>query len=355
MRVFVYESLTAGSLDDRQDALPEPSLLREGAAMLAALVADLAIVKGVQVTVLVDERAASDLPLLLGPNIQIVNRSSRAAQFDRLAASSEATVVIAPEIGGELVRVCRRAKHVGGTLIAPHVETVELLSDKHRTAEHVQASGVATTSGVRLEPGRLHLGQIACVRFPAVLKPLNGAGSLGVRLVRSPDEIEPSEQARRLESFVAGIAASVAALCGPNGNTLLPACTQRLSSDGLFTYLGGSAPLAGELAERAEQLAAAALATVGGLAGYVGVDLILGEDATGRDDVVVEINPRLTTSYVGLRRLAESNLAESNLAAAMLVIARGRPSGPLRFRPGRVEFDADGAVRYISPAADAKV
>ena len=39
----------------------------------------------------------------------------------------------------------------------------------------------------------------------------------------------------------------------------------------------------------------------GGLNGWVGVDLILGPDIKGSKDFVFEINPRLTTSYLGAR------------------------------------------------------
>ena len=48
---------------------------------------------------------------------------------------------------------------------------------------------------------------------------------------------------------------------------------------------------------------------ISGLWGFVGVDLILGADAEGREDLAIEINPRLTTSYVGLRALLHGNLA----------------------------------------------
>ena len=56
----------------------------------------------------------------------------------------------------------------------------------------------------------------------------------------------------------------------------------------------------------------------GQLIGYVGVDLVLGVAGDGGDDAVIEINPRLTTSYLALRRLLRTNLA-----AAMLAVARG--------------------------------
>jgi predicted ATP-grasp superfamily ATP-dependent carboligase len=93
------------------------------------------------------------------------------------------------------------------------------------------------------------------------------------------------------------------------------------------------------LNDRAQRLARRAIAPVDGLSGYVGVDLVLGAAGDGSEDVAIEINPRLTTSYVGLRALAEFNLAE-----AMLALALGRPLPERRYRDGVVEWSADGTV-----------
>jgi predicted ATP-grasp superfamily ATP-dependent carboligase len=112
-----------------------------------------------------------------------------------------------------------------------------------------------------------------------------------------------------------------------------------LSTDGRFHYGGGRLPLSPELNERATRLARRALETVSGWRGYVGVDLVVGEATDGGQDWVIEINPRLTTSYIGLRVLAKSNLAE-----AMLRIAIGEPVRPLNWREGRVQFTSDGQV-----------
>jgi predicted ATP-grasp superfamily ATP-dependent carboligase len=72
--------------------------------------------------------------------------------------------------------------------------------------------------------------------------------------------------------------------------------------------------------------------------GYVGVDLVLGQAEDGSGDRVIEVNPRLTTSYVGLRALARANLA-----AAMLAVAAGeRPD--LCFGSEPVEFTTDGRI-----------
>ena len=66
----------------------------------------------------------------------------------------------------------------------------------------------------------------------------------------------------------------------------------------------------------------------------------LGDAADGSRDFAIEVNPRLTTSYVGLRALAEFNLAD-----AMLKVAAGEDVEPFRWKPGRVRFAPDGAGR----------
>jgi hypothetical protein len=126
----------------------------------------------------------------------------------------------------------------------------------------------------------------------------------------------------------------VAFLAGPAGAWPLEPCAQRLSADGRFTYLGGRLPLAPSLAARAAALGRRALAALPPAFGYVGLDLVLGDHPGGRDDVVIEVNPRLTTSYVGLRAAADANLAEALLAAA----AGERPA--LRFSARAIRFDA---------------
>ena len=92
-------------------------------------------------------------------------------------------------------------------------------------------------------------------------------------------------------------------------------------------------PLPDHLAVRAVELGRRAVTAVSGLCGYVGVDLVL----RGQDQVI-EINPRLTTSYVGLRALAKTNLAE-----AMLRTVEGKAGVALEWNAGRVRFGPHGA------------
>jgi predicted ATP-grasp superfamily ATP-dependent carboligase len=128
-------------------------------------------------------------------------------------------------------------------------------------------------------------------------------------------------------------------LIGAAGRLALPAATQHLSDDGQFRYLGGSLPLPDHLNDRAQRLALRAVAPISGMAGYVGVDMVLGDGADESQDVAIEINSRLTTSYVGLRALAEFNLAET-----MLALALGKPLPERRYRDRIVTWSADGTV-----------
>jgi predicted ATP-grasp superfamily ATP-dependent carboligase len=65
--------------------------------------------------------------------------------------------------------------------------------------------------------------------------------------------------------------------------------------------------------------------------------LILGEAGDESGDFVIEVNPRVTTSYVGLRRIVHGNLAD-----AMLRVAAGEQielsfdTQPVRFSPAGV-------------------
>jgi predicted ATP-grasp superfamily ATP-dependent carboligase len=118
----------------------------------------------------------------------------------------------------------------------------------------------------------------------------------------------------------------------------LAACQQYLGGEGRFDYCGGSLPLSAPLAERALRLAMRAVKTLATPIGYLGLDLVLGADPGGADDVVIEINPRLTTSYVGLRALARGNLAE-----AMLAVAVGEKV-ELSWHAGPIQFEATGRI-----------
>jgi tyramine---L-glutamate ligase len=322
---------------------PSASLVKEGTAMLSALAADFGRIDGVSTDVLVDVRHQElDLP---GCTIHPVDTSATEHQtLTRLAPLADWTIVVAPEFDNHLLSRCLAVEGAGGRLLGCNSGLVMLASDKHATAEHLSARGVPVAPGIALAAGD-HLP--VDFPYPAVLKPRYGAGSQSIRSIADPRAIErPVDTASRLERYVPGTAVSVAALCGPPGGEfagILPLvpCRQFIDNGAGFAYSGGSLPIAPQLAQRATWLALRAITTLTNPLGYLGVDMVLGRDPSGAGDAVIEINPRLTTSYVGLRALARGNLAE-----AMMELAAGRRV-ELSWRPGSIQFQSSGGVQWV--------
>jgi predicted ATP-grasp superfamily ATP-dependent carboligase len=274
---------------------------------------------------------------------------SRRRQLDRLSQSCDATFLIAPEFDGILFDLCRSVETNGGTLLSPGSAAVQRCADKLNLAARLEDAGVPTI------PTRLLSWDDASpletsnhvLHFPVVIKPRDGAGSQCNHLVKSWDEFQRlrfflGAEARKRgyiwQPYVAGQPVSVAVLVSQSCSEAqaFPVADQFLSDDGRFLYRGGRIP-ARDIDEASIQAAAlAACHCVPGLRGYVGVDLIIPFDEPSRP-IVVEINPRLTTSYLGYRALALENLAERMLP--------GQTQRPIEWRTGEIEFDTAGNLR----------
>jgi predicted ATP-grasp superfamily ATP-dependent carboligase len=310
--------------------------------MLSALAADLAALPGTQVQVITDPHRLPG-PLPDCELVHVHTSDEEQSALCRLAAQADWTIIIAPEFDDMLHQRCRWVEASSGRLLSPSSDLVALLSDKHATTQHLQRHGIRTPHGYLWRPGDPSPTPLPC---PMVIKPNDGAGSQDTFICRDAsqrdDTLATFHQPARLESFVDGLAASVAFLCGPTGCFALPACSQRLRIDSRISYIGGALPLANALNKRATTIARRAIETLQQPRGFIGVDLVLGNNSDGSADHIIEINPRLTTSYVGLRIAARANLGQ-----AMLDVAAGNPPD-LSFDETPLEFNADGTVRRAS-------
>ena len=192
--------------------------------------------------------------------------------------------------------------------------------------------------------------------YPIVVKPARGAGCEGVSLARDARELRHAVAMARqtdgrgrliLQRYVRGVAASVSLLADGRRAVALTTNAQSMrsiagtslrslagSSSRPFAYRGGTTPLDHPLAKRAGEEAVRACEAITGLCGYVGVDLVL----TKSEAVVIEVNPRLTTAYLGVR----SALAE-NVAAMAIAACAGRLPRPSPARRS-VRFSAGGRI-----------
>jgi hypothetical protein len=336
MRLFVYEHLTAAVAPPGLDPVTDHALLAEGRAMLAALVEDL-LAAGHEPWI-VWNPALPDPPRA-SIRLEPCSRLDHRRAIERAARKCPATLLIAPEIDHALLEVSQIVDQIGGARWGPRLELLRLASDKHATCEAWRHAGVPCPAGVAVAAGD---PWPASVPLPAIVKPRHGAGALGVVRLHDPARLPAWRAAAdlRVEAEVPGLAASVSFLTGPRGLVPLLAGRQRVEwIDDHARYLGGEFPLPSDLNDRAVRLATQALESLGPWGpGWLGVDLILGPDSSGAADRALEINPRLTTSYVGLRRLAIDNLA-----AALVSTSLGHPTPPT-FSSHPLAFSSSGTT-----------
>lgn len=257
------------------------------------------------------------------------------AAFENECEAADFTLIIAPEFDGILARLTAIAERTSTCNLGSTQRGVVLCADKLALCQHWRTHDIPT-------PPTCGLADWPRDTCPAVFKPRFGAGSTATYLANCVADYEnavaePWEMLA--QPYIAGLPASISLIiCEAEIIALMPSF-QVMSDDGRLKYLGGTMPLPEPLARRAESLAVRAVKCVPGLRGYVGVDLILGLAESGSVDVAIEINPRLTTSYVGLRALAIDSISDAILAAACHV---NWPE--LEWRDASVTFQPDGEV-----------
>ena len=307
--------------------------------MRDALCADLAAL-GHQVLVAADPR----FPAPRSAALEVFLAPSSGLRLATLAARADAVWLIAPETGRLLERLAARLARAGVAVLGSSAAAIRAVADKRRLAArllrlrvpHPEMRIARSAGTARAAASRLGL--------PVVLKPALGAGCEGVSLVTELRGIEPAVASVRrvaprgpflVQRQARGLPASVSLLVSGREARVLAVNLQILRGNGSPAYRGGVTPFAHPLARRAAELARRVCEDVPGLRGYVGVDVVLGE----RSVTVIEINPRLTTSYLGLRRAFDRNVAGLVLASCRSG-RLGRMPRPAR----QVRFSAAGQV-----------
>ena len=299
MRIFVYEHITGGGF--MNEPLPA-SLVHEGDLMLRALANDLTDIPGVEVLVGRDRRL-SPLPTRVTVATPVENENVFDF-FRRGCEAADAVWPVAPESAGVLERLTRITAKTGRVLLGCRMAAIHICGSKRATSRRL------LEAGVRAVPTYDTIDQLAPDVEMVVIKPDDGAGCINTQLMDRATAREwwasHAHQGFVLQPYLPGEALSLSLLCR-NGQSQLLACNrQRVRvENGEFRFTGVAVNDVRESLSDYAKLADRIAAAIPGLWGYVGVDLV--RTATG--PVVLEVNPRLTTSYAGLRRALHCNPA----------------------------------------------
>jgi tyramine---L-glutamate ligase len=301
MKVFAYEHITGGGMVEQT---LDTSIAHEGEMMARALLMDLSSVPEVEVITLRDHRLPPlDLPVT---SLSVSSAYELEELFADCVEQCDAVWIVAPESGGVLETLSRKVVAGHRILLGSRPDAIHTAGSKLQTSRLLLINGISAAK-TYYPHEKLPDGPQAWV-----VKPDDGAGCTDTRIFPDRDQalvwIAAQNLAARyvMQPYIAGEACSLSLLCREGTSRLLSCNRQRVVvRDNQFYFLGSvvnSIPdQHGQLANLAQQVAA----VMPGLWGYVGIDIIL----TSEGPVVLEVNPRLTTSYVGLHESINYNPA----------------------------------------------
>jgi predicted ATP-grasp superfamily ATP-dependent carboligase len=333
LKIIVYEHISGGGYAEQP--IP-PSVLSEGFGMLRCIVEDFKVA-GHEVTVLMDSRLSKLSPPLSADCIVPVSYSEEPKKILKdIAKITDAIYIIAPETGQTLQSLVELAEGTGKVSLNCEPQAIKRAADKTVLYETLQKLRVSPkTSVLNLDENLAIIKQTVKkgLCYPIVLKPADGAGCNGLSLVNEEPQLaraiakikaESTSERFIAQEFINGQAASVSVLSTGKKAVALSLNKQNITlagPNGASSYEGGTVPFDHWLKQEAFSVSQKIVEAFSGLRGYVGVDFVLTEHKA----FVVDVNPRLTTSYVGLRKVEGFNVAQALLDAVMKGILPAKP------------------------------
>lgn len=299
-KIFVCEFITGGGLCAEQ--LPE-SLVKEGRLMRDALLNDFANLP-YKVYTTSDTRLKP--PSYVAKCITVRPNADIWHIWEVQIKQADAVWMIAPETNGLLLKLTQLAVKHGKKILGCGKHSVKVTSEKLATCLALEKAGISTIPTHRYDDWKK-------TDIPWLAKPNDGAGCGDTVCFQSGDEFQnwllqnDRQHTHVIQAYQEGTHASISCVMH-NGKVEMLSCNTQLISieDKSLRFQGCVINGMKDYWQQFQQIAQKIAQAMPDLAGYVGIDVIV----KGNDVCVVEINPRLTTSYAGLHKATGVNLAE---------------------------------------------
>jgi tyramine---L-glutamate ligase len=309
-KIFVCEFITGGGLCDAD--LPK-NLAKEGALMRDALLQDLHDLP-YEIITTVDARLIEDNaePMLCNECFAVNKNDDVWQIWQTQIQAADAVFIIAPETDGVLYKLTQMAEGAKKDSLQPlwilgcGLSSIKVASSKMATYLALDAAGIASIPTHSYENWpKSHWIWLA--------KPNDGAGCSETVCFNNPDDLEDWVEDNHkqflhvIQAFQPGDAASISCAMLHGKAYLLSCNTQNIEiNNQMLSYTGGVINGMRDYWPQFEFIANKIAQALPDLAGYVGIDVIVDDN----EIIVVEINPRLTTSYIGLSESIGANPAE---------------------------------------------
>ncbi len=308
-KILVFEFITGGGY--AQQVLPV-SLANEGMLMLNALLLDLAVLSDIQITVMQDWRC-THLPLPKNAKAVLVSKGQSIDDLmQQLIECVDAVWLIAPETDAILSNLSQWVEAKLKILLNSSSAAVALCSDKLSTKQYLEQHAIPLVKTLQLDTF------LQDFDAPWVVKAKDGVGCLENYYVSSQNGLNSiNSQIKRssdyiIQPYINDNSLSLSCLF-KEGKAWLLCCNRQIISvqQGRFELSACEVNIAYSREAELQQLIDKVAIAIPGLWGYVGIDLVQTESG---ELLVLEINPRLTTSYAGIHSALGINVASLIIA-----------------------------------------
>lgn len=329
-RVFIFEFVSGGGFN--KDDIPV-SLFCEGFGMLFSIIKDFKSLN-FEIYTLLDYRIQRlSANLIVNKSVIIKKDDDFLNQFENCVKNTDYSFIIAPESDNILFNLSKIVKKHHKILLSTNIEGIKIGSSKMKTHSFFQKNKLLTpkTYLIPFKQRKLDLEFIVQkfddLKKPIIIKPEDGVGAESIYLFETSKQIKnffhrfhsKIEINRNyiLQEYISGKDLSISlinkagSLNRKSKNPLLLSINSQYvnikNSNYNSEYFGGYTPVKEYQRNFVELTKILKNVDFSSFSGYFGIDLIKSEDL---NFYFIEINPRLTTSYIGIRNILRQNPAK---------------------------------------------
>jgi len=329
-RIFIFEFVSGGGFNNIEIPL---SLFCEGFAMLRSIIADFKDLN-FEIGTLLDNRIISLSQYLKASyTIPVDINDNYIEKYKEQLTNCEYCFIIAPESSNTLYFLTEIAHNMKKNILSINLEGIKLSSSKFNIYKFFKSFNILTplTFSIPTKKNSLDLEFIIQkfdeINKPIIIKPDDGVGAEFVNYFENKEQIikffqdskKKIDLSRRyiLQEFVRGRDLSVSIIRTETFEDIIKTNTIILSVNAQVIdikhngsesqYIGGYTPVEDHLKIKEQLHPIIEKLDLTAFKGYFGIDFIKKPDGTFN---FIEINPRLTTSYIGIRNSVKFNPIE---------------------------------------------
>lgn len=339
MKILVFEYITGGGFNKQE--LPD-SLASEGRLMLNALLDNLRqhtmheTGNGVKVLVMLDSRVNGSVDTAGFDTVIIEPEHNSHEEFVRLALLCDVVWPVAPESDDILQTLCQTVEMLGKRLLTSPADAVAVTGNKFNTYQHLKQHQIATVptrifndtdwvnesdrQDFAQEFTRINAANPVSKAGQWLVKPVDGVGCTDSYILVDRQDFEQMRSRKGcyvIQPHIQGKKTSLSCLFKEGRGWLLCVNLQQFNIINQQYQLSKIVVNYDSDIRVYQDLVDDIARALPELWGYAGIDLI----ETVEQRLVLEINPRLTTSFAGISAALGINVAKN-----ILQLLEGKPT-----------------------------